>query len=225
MENAIIKHIVVNISSDERAMLEESIINERYNTQEWIRIVKKIEDLTSTNTLCLPYVNAVVDFSQLILTTIGIDNACRYFSNLCSQYHRLQGVNYDSSAIAQKYILRFNQQKRSLPLSTRPGDPSEYVNNRLIGIYPRETTSKDAQTILNAFGEASDTLKSCIESLKDYDLPYYENMTPEKVRHSLNILVDRGMESINALIEEKNGLSQNTSVEETKTDDGIGIND
>ena len=211
MNDIITKQIVSNIANDESTILKDSIVkNKNLNENDRKQIIEKIESLAQIKTCCLPYIKMEGSIEPFI-AEVGIANVCRYFNNLCSQYARLQGYNYpeseysenagdlyDSSALKQDYILEFAQETKKVPLSTRSGDPSEYLN-QMVGVYS-EPTEEDKTIIANNFKDTASVLKSCVEASSDAQLPYYEGMSAREVRSSLNRLIENGKIIIESLM-------------------------
>ena len=210
MNNEILKQVIREISNSEVSILKQRLIEEKeLSTQQKSNMINQIIGFTQTETYCNNFVNNLTPESfESFISTVGIANVCRFFGNLCSQYHMMQPENLGKGKPINSFSLELNGEKTEVPITTRAGDPVDYINGN-IGISNKSTdlSENDYYTIQTKFGEAANIISECIDKKSDYELPVYENMNASQVRSSLHLLVDRGIDLIN-IIGDNKSISQ-----------------
>ena len=130
MNDNLIRKICSNIVYDEISIIKNRLINEDLSSTDKRILLHELEGLQTTLLLCNPHVKSDAHIENFI-QSVGLDNVCRYYNNLCALYTDQLYDEYTQGNIGKSnsYILKNSIiGEKVMPLTTKAGDPSEDIN-------------------------------------------------------------------------------------------------
>lgn len=192
MNDNLIRQICSSIANDEINIIKNRLVNEELSSNDKKILLGELEGLQTTSLLCNPHVKSDAHFGNFI-QSVGLDNVCRYYNNLCALYTDQLYDEYTQGNIGKSnsYILKNPRiGEKVMPLTTKSGDPSNDINS-MFGIYKDAVDmSQDEKSKMSfEFSQTADMLLSYINTLDT-------NGISEDYRKSMELLVSRGTEII-----------------------------